>query len=64
MNLIQRGTTASRANRGKSVKGSIAQSNDSNSYERNGGIGQLDSARFHLPFTLKTREGRISLGEG
>jgi hypothetical protein len=24
----------------------------------------LGSARFHLPLTLKTREGRISLGEG
>jgi hypothetical protein len=36
MNLVQLGTTASRANRGKSVKGSIAQSNGSNRYERNG----------------------------
>lgn len=36
MNLVLRGTTASRANRGKSVKESIAQSNGCNSYERNG----------------------------
>ena len=36
MDLIQLGITASRANRGKSVKGSIAQSNVCNSYERNG----------------------------
>ena len=35
MNLIQRGTTASRANRGKSVKKSIAQRCDRGSYERN-----------------------------
>jgi len=35
MNLIQRGTTASRANRGKSVKRSIAQRAGRGSYDRN-----------------------------
>jgi len=35
MNLIQRGTTASQANRGKSVKRSIAQCGDRRGYERN-----------------------------
>jgi len=35
MNLIQRGTTASRANRGKSVKKSITQRGDRGSYDRN-----------------------------
>ena len=35
MNLIQRGTTASQANRGKSVKYSIAQRGDGRGYERN-----------------------------
>jgi len=34
MNLIQRGTTASRANRGKSVNDSIAQRNGAPSYRR------------------------------
>ena len=34
MNLIQRGTTASRANRGKSVNDSIAQRNGTPSYRR------------------------------
>jgi hypothetical protein len=38
MNLIQRGTTASRANRGKSVKKSIAQYNGSERYVRNAGL--------------------------
>jgi len=32
MNLVQRGTTASRANRGKSVNDSIAQTNRRPSY--------------------------------
>jgi hypothetical protein len=35
MNLIQRGTTASRANRGKSVNTSIAQSKGGGGYAGN-----------------------------
>jgi hypothetical protein len=35
MNLIQRGTTASRANRGKSVKNSIAQRFGRGGYDGN-----------------------------
>jgi hypothetical protein len=35
MNLIQRGTTASRANRGKSVKKSITQRTGSGRYDGN-----------------------------
>jgi hypothetical protein len=44
MNLIQRGTTASRANRGKSVKRSIAQRTGGGCYYRN-----WDEADFTQP---------------
>jgi len=57
MNLIQLGITASRANRGKSVKRSIAQRMVRRSYERNWGLVSLIRSRDFcppfLPFTLK-----------
>ena len=53
MNLIQRGTTASRANRGKSVKKSIAQDNGSERYVRNAG-GPVSSSRILFAVYLKS----------
>jgi hypothetical protein len=52
MNLIQRGTTASRANRGKSVKHSIAQRNESGSYGGNAvtNVGRFNSRIFVIPY--------------
>ncbi len=46
MNLIQRGTTASRANRGKSVTNSIARSRDRGRYQ--GNTGERLSCGVHL----------------
>ncbi len=53
MNLVQLGTTASRANREKSVKKSIAQGNVQGGYVSNRYGGQLDSRRNLLGVTLK-----------
>src|SRR5271169_588103 len=49
MNLIQRGTTASRANRGKSVKKSIARRCGTARYDRNGVVVSL------IPTTFRCR---------
>ena len=46
MNLIQRGTTASRANRGKSVKNSIAQRFGRGGYESNWSAANLTQTIF------------------
>jgi hypothetical protein len=51
MNLIQRGTTASRANRGKSVKRSIAQRAGGGSYDRNCLVTNLTSAIFFAVYS-------------
>ena len=44
MNLIQRGTTASRANRGKSVMVSIAERDSSDSYLRHSPLLLVEEA--------------------
>lgn len=46
MNLIQRGTTASRANRGKSVNKSIAQRVGCGSYDSNWSLANLTQTIF------------------
>jgi len=53
MNLIQRGTTASRANRGKSVKKSIAQRIGHDSDESNRVMAGLIQENIVWQVTLK-----------
>ena len=58
MNLIQRGTTASRANRGKSVMKSIAQRGGTDSYQRNWIVASLIPQNLSAGYS-ETVDGRI-----
>ncbi len=55
MNLIQRGTTASRANRGKSVKKSIAHSNYYGGYQGKYKTLRQAADKVCFEFVLKGR---------
>ncbi len=57
MNLIQRGTTASRANRGKSVKRSIAQRTSRCRYDGNCIVANLTQA---ISFAMYSENDRAT----
>ena len=61
MNLIQRGTTASRANRGKSVNDSIAQRKGCPSYGGNRLSGQFDLEDFRRCWRLTAEKNEPAL---
>jgi hypothetical protein len=59
MNLVQRGTTASRANRGKSVNDSITQTNHRPSYWGKTLLVSLIPENFLLRLVWKEKDARI-----
>jgi hypothetical protein len=59
MNLVQRGTTASRANRGKSVNDSIAQRVGAPSYRGKTLLASLIPEDFLLRLVWKEKDARI-----
>jgi len=59
MNLIQRGTTASRANRGKSVNDSIAHREDTHGDDGNGRVASLMLKDIVCRLPLNVEDGSI-----